>query len=206
MILWRALPWQARIAPDEPGGALWFPRELQGAGRHDNPDRYGCLYATEDPVSAVAECLAPFRGSGRLSAAMLTRAGLPLALAELRLEGEGEPCVDLDDARILVRERLRPSQVATRARAVTQAYAARLFDRHPQALGLRWWSTLEASLANVTLYDRAAPRLSSAHVRPLTLADGHVRGAAELLGLVLTHRGTAPPPAPRRPARRHREA
>jgi hypothetical protein len=206
VILWRALPWRARSAPSEPGGALWFPRELQGAGRHDNPDRYGCLYATEDPVSAVAECLAPFRGTGRLSTAMLTRAGLPLALAELRLASPGEACVDLDDAHVLARERLRPSQVATRSRNVTQACAAGLFDRHPQALGLRWWSTLEASLANVTLYDRAGPHLSSERVRPLTLADAHVRDAAELLGLVLTRPESARPPEPPRPARRRRGA
>ncbi len=216
MILWRALPWRARSAPSEPGGALWFPRELQGAGRHDNPDRYGCLYATEDPVSAIAECLAPFRGTGRLSDTMLVRAGLPLALAELRLAGAGEAsagqagageaCLNLDDPPVLVRERLWPSQVATRSRGVTQAYAADLFDRHPRALGLRWWSTLEASLANVTLYDRAGPRLSSERVRPLTLADAPVREAAELLGLAITHPGSAPPPPLPRPARRRRGA
>ena len=36
------------------------------------------------------------------------------------------------------------------------AYAERLFDKHPDALGLRWWSTLESSWINVTLFDRAA--------------------------------------------------
>ena len=51
---------------------------------------------------------------------------------------------------------LRPSQVATNRRAVTQPDAARLFDAHPDAAGLRWWSTLEASWINVTLFDRAA--------------------------------------------------
>ncbi len=207
MILWRALPWRARSAPTEPGGALWFPRELQGAGRHDNPERYGCLYATEDPVAAVTECLAPFRGAGPLSTAMLTRAGLPLALAELRLEADDmtTALVDLDDPRVLVGERLRPSQVATRSRSVTQAQAVRLFDKHPRALGLRWWSTLEASLVNVTLYDRAAPRLSSEGVHPLTLTDAPVREAAELLGLAFTRPGSSSPPAPPRPAQRRRD-
>jgi hypothetical protein len=38
----------------------------QGAGRHDNPELYGCLYASEESVSAVAEQLAPFRGTGSL--------------------------------------------------------------------------------------------------------------------------------------------
>jgi hypothetical protein len=180
--LWRLLPWSARAAPTEPGGALWFPRELQGAGRHDNPDRYGCLYVTEAPISALAEALAPFRGTGQLTAAMLTRAGLPLALAELHL-AHSAALIDLDDPQILVRHRLRPSAIATGARAVTQAYAARLFIERPHALGLRWWSTLEASLTNVTLFDRATERLSIADVHPLTLAHPAVHDAAELLGL-----------------------
>ncbi len=89
MNLWRVVPWRAQAPPREPGGALWFPRELQGLGRHDNPDRYGCLYASEAAVAAVAEALAPFRGSGALSPGMLTRAGLPLALARLELDERG---------------------------------------------------------------------------------------------------------------------
>src|SRR5271157_3320615 len=44
VILWRLLPWIADAPTNAPGGALWFPRELQGHGRHDNPVRYGCLY------------------------------------------------------------------------------------------------------------------------------------------------------------------
>jgi hypothetical protein len=185
--LWRLLPWNTRAAPREPGGALWFPRELQGTGRHDNPDRYGCLYVTEAPLSAVAEALASFRGTGALSAAMLTRGGLPLALAELRLEEDGE-LVDLDDPRVLVRTRLRPSEVATGSRSVTQAYAEHLFDAHPQTQGLRWWSTLEAGLINVTLFDRAARHLSAVAVRPLRLEHPVLRDAAELLGLALAPR------------------
>jgi hypothetical protein len=184
VILWRLVPWRAQAAPTQPGGALWFPRELQGLGRHDNPDRYGCLYVSHDPVSAVAEALSPFRASGTLSHRMFVRAGLPLALARLEL-GERALLVDLDDPRVLVSSDLRPSLVATRARAVTQAYAARLFDETPDAVGLRWWSTLEASLINLTLFDRAAPQLSVDDVEQLTVAHPAVVDAAELLGLAI---------------------
>ena len=188
MILWRLLPRQPDAAASAPGGALWFPRELQGAGRHDNPDLYGCLYASESPVSAVAEALAPFRGTGTLSQAMLLRANLPLALARLDLE-DGNELVDLDDPRVLTGVRLHPSQVATKARATTQAYAARLFDEHRTAVGLRWWSTLEASFANLTLYDRAVPDLSLIDLEPLTLDHPATRDAADLVGLTIA-RGT----------------
>lgn len=182
MILWRLLPQLPNTAPSSPGGALWFPRELQGAGRHDNPDRYGCLYVSESPVSAAAEALAPFRGTGALIPAMLIRAGLPLVLARLELEDDSQ-LVDLDEPRVLVRTRLRPSQVATNVRAVTQAYAARIFDEHPAAVGLRWWSTLEASLANLTLHERAADALHLLDVEKLTLEHPATREAADLLGL-----------------------
>ena len=182
MILWRVLPWDPSAAPDAPGGALWFPRPFQGTGRHDDPARYGCLYVTEQPVAAIAEALAPFRGTGDLAPELLTRMGRPLAVAELAL-ADGAELVDLDAPSTLVTERLRPSQVATGRRHVTQAYAVRLFDAHARAAGLRWWSTLEAAWACVTLFDRAAGALAVRSVRRLAITDADVLEAAAFLGL-----------------------
>jgi hypothetical protein len=182
VILWRVLPWDPSVRPANPGGALWFPRPFQGAARHDDPARYGCLYVAEDPVSAVAEALAPFRGTGDLHPEMLTRMGRPLALAELSLDDDAT-LLDLDDPAVLTDEGLRPSDVATTDRARTRADAARLFDAHPGAAGLRWWSTLEASWINVTLFDRAAPGLRLRRVRALAPAEEEVASAARFLGL-----------------------
>jgi RES domain len=182
VILWRVLPWDPSARPGAPGGALWFPRAFQGTGRHDDPARYGCLYVTEEPVAAVAEALAPFRGTGDLGPELLVRLGRPLAVAELRLASEAT-LLDLDDPRTLVAEELRPSQVATGRRAVTQADAGRLFAAHPEAAGLRWWSTLESAWACVTLFDRAAAALTLRAVRRLGLADADVRAAGAFLGL-----------------------
>jgi hypothetical protein len=182
VILWRVLPWDPSARPANPGGALWFPRPFQGTGRHDSPARYGCLYVTESAASAIAEALAPFRGTGDLRPELLARMGRPLAVAELELGGDGA-LIDLDDPAVLAAERLRPSQVATTRRALTQEYAARLFDSHPDAPGLRWWSTLEASWINVTLFDRAVPELTVRAVRPLAASDEDVREAARFLGL-----------------------
>jgi RES domain len=187
VILWRLLPMAPGVAPSSPGGALWFPRELQGAGRHDNPERYGCMYLSESPISAIAEALAQFRGAGVLSQGMLIRANLPLALVQVDC-GDDESLVDLDDPPVLTRTRLRPSQVATKVRAITQAYATRIFDADPAAVGLRWWSTLEASLTNITLYDRAASALRLVDSEKLTLEHAATREAADLLGLTIAHR------------------
>ena len=108
--------------------------------------------------------------------------GRPLALAELELD-DGAPLSTSTTRACSTAEGLRPSQVATSRRAATQAYAARLFDAHPQAAGLRWWSTLEASWINVTLFDRAAAALRVRAVRALDAADEDVRDAARFLGL-----------------------
>lgn len=184
MRLWRALPLDRRAAPEREGGALWFPRLWQGGGRHDNPDLYGCLYVSEEPVSAVAELLAPFRGTGELLPQMLVRFGMPVSLAALELES-GVTAVDLDDPSTLLASDLRPSLVATRHRALTQRQAAELHGAHAEAIALRWWSTLESSWINWTLFDRAAPHLAVDEVRKLTVADAVVLEAADLLGLAL---------------------
>jgi hypothetical protein len=161
--------------------ALWFPRVFQGEGRHDNPALYGCLYVADRPLSCVVEQLARFRGQ-KLSPGLLRRRGLPLALAELELRDDAQ-LLDLDDPAVLRRERLRPSQVATRHRDVTQPQAAALHEQHPEAAGMRWWSTWEASWANVTLFDRAAPALRVQAVRDLDVDDPAVREAADFFGL-----------------------
>jgi hypothetical protein len=181
VILQRCFAWSRRARPAEQDGPLWVPRAFQGDGRHDNPDLYGCLYLTDRETSAVAEQLARFR-TQRLQAALLRRRGLPLALAALELDNEVE-ILDLDDPRVLVRERLRPSAVATRRREVTQPQARALHGARPRAAALRWWSTFEASWANYTVFDRALPALSVVDVRELTLEDDSVAAAADFLGL-----------------------
>ena len=160
---------------------MWFPRRLQGGGRHDNPGDYGCLYLTDREESAVVEQLAPLRGS-LFGPWMLVRNGLPLALAALDLADEAM-LVDLDEPRVLTRERLRPSLVATRMRRVTQPQALAIHRRHSDAAGIRWWSTEEASWINVTLFDRARTSLRLLELRKLTPDDRAVARAADFLGM-----------------------
>jgi RES domain len=180
--LWRALPLDRKARPTEAGGPLWFPRLQQVGGRHDNPDLYGCLYVAEQAASAVAELLAPFRGTGKLLPSMLVRYGTPLALAALELE-DGVTAIDLDDPATLIATALRPSQVATRRREATQRQAAEVYEAHPAALGIRWWSTLESSWINWTLFDRAAGSLEVREAEDLTVEHPVVAEAADLLGL-----------------------
>jgi RES domain-containing protein len=182
VIVWRVLPVDPAAAQDAAGGPLWFPREHQGTARHDNPTVYGCLYVAETPVSAVAEALAPFRGRGALSPAMLERAGRRLSLVALELR-EPAGLLDLDAPQTLAAEDLRPSNVATRVRQRTQSDALALFEAHRRATGLRWWSTIEASWINVTVFDRARRRLRLRSVELLAPDHEVVRAATVELGL-----------------------
>jgi len=181
VILHRCFGWSRRAAPDEAGGALWLPREFQGDGRHDNPERYGCLYLAERPEAAVVEQLARFRGNV-LVPGMLRRRGLPLALAVLELDGRAR-LVDLDRPDVLAERGLRPSLVATRHREVTQPQA--LAIHATGADGVRWWSTFESLWANVTLFDRAVRRLRVVSVAALAADDPPLREVLDLLGIAV---------------------
>ena len=184
MTLYRCFAWREAARHDQQDGPLWFPRMFQGDGRHDNPDVYGCLYLSDRPVSCIVEQLAAFRGQ-RLTASMLRRRGLPLALARLELK-ESSELVDLDDPIVLRRERLRPSLVATRDRTKTQPQALALYRNHATAAGMRWWSVWEALWVNVTLFDRAAKALTLVDVTELSLDHSNLLEAAEIFGLRIT--------------------
>jgi hypothetical protein len=181
VIVYRCFAWDARAAERETDGAVWFPRVYQGEGRHDNPDLFGCLYLSAGALSPVVEQFARFRGQ-RLLPSLLRRRGLPLALAELELDAAAD-ILDLDEPATLRREGLRPSLVATRHRSVTQPQARMLHQRHLTLAGLKWWSTYEASWANVTLFDRAAAHLRLRSVRALSIRDPLVVEAADFFGL-----------------------
>ncbi len=182
MRLWRVFPWDAEAGPGSRGHPLWIPRSLQGAGRHDNPELYGAIYLSERPAAAVAETIAHLRGQA-LDDADLERAGLRLALVGLEASVDGR-LWDLDEARVLMERRLRPSVVATRVRRTTRRWAAELFRARPWRDGIRWWSTLEAAWMHVTLFDRALRRIEPAGPpEPLRLAHVAVREAADAVGV-----------------------
>jgi hypothetical protein len=181
VILFRCFAWDRNVSGRARGGALWFPRLLQGEGRHDAPALYGCLYVSVEPVSALVEQLSGLTGTS-IGPSDLLRHGKPLALAALELD-DGADLLDLDNASVLEREDLRPSRVATHDRATTQGQASELFQRHGEVVGLRWWSTFESLWANITLFDRGETALELSDVHALDVSDDVVAEAADFLGL-----------------------
>lgn len=183
-MLFRVFPFLPGAEPSLEGGALYVARERQGPSRHDNPDSYGALYAARLPQSAIAEHIQRFRGQTLTDGDLERADGRRYALAAIE-DGALEGLVDLDDPHELATRDLRPSAVATRRRATTRPIALSLFRQG--FVGFQWWSTLEASWANVTLFaERAAPRLTlEAAPVPLSVELPELREAAELIGVSL---------------------
>lgn len=183
-MLYRVFPLLPGAEPRRPGGALHVARVRQGSGRHDNPDLYGALYCARSPLSAVAERIQAFRGQVLAERDLERPGGGRLALAALD-DGGIAAVADLDDPAQLVRLGVRPSQVATRARARTQALARRIHAEG--APGLAWWSVLEASWINVTLFAERCGEALAVSGEPEQLSTSHplVVEAAALLGVRL---------------------
>jgi hypothetical protein len=184
-VLYRLFPWDPAADAAASGGALFNPRAQQGSGRHDNPHLYGALYVARVEVSAVAEWLVAFRGQSLAADDFVRTDGRRWGL--VGLDDSGLPdIVDLDDPSELAARGLRPSRVATRVRSTTQEVAGTLFAEGIPGFG--WWSTLEASWPNVTLFaERALPALRVAD-GPREIAIDHpiVRAAAAAIGVTLS--------------------
>jgi hypothetical protein len=151
-MLYRLFPWDAGAGDRAPGGPLFVPRHLQGRGRHDDPSRYGAVYLSRSRVSVVAELLRLLQPE-RVGPHDLRDGGRPYAVAAFD-EGGLRGLIDLDEPGVLVERGLRPSGIATRDREATQAIAVDAYE--DGFLGLEWWSTVEASWINVTLFAERA--------------------------------------------------
>lgn len=169
---------------DEEGGALFVPRLLQGRGRHDNPSDYGALYLSRTPESPVAEILRDLRRR-EVADRDLGAGAVRFALAPIDDSAVTE-LVDLDDPLALSPRKLRPSQVATGNRRMTRRMALSLYREGVN--GFEWWSTIEASWVNVTLFaDRSLGALRLAgEPEPLSVTHPAVRAAAEAVGVLLS--------------------
>ncbi len=161
-----------------------MPRSMQGSGRHDNPELYGAVYGSVDPVSCVAEALQPFRNQAVNDPDLRRKPNRTLALVQLELADAVGIC-DLDNPEELQARHLRPSRVAAMDRHLTQEIAANLF-RDGYA-GFLWWSILESLWINTTLFaERTEPGLKvKSGPSQLQTGSPEVVAAARRLGIRL---------------------
>ena len=158
-ILYRVLPYLDTAKAGKPGHPLYLP-PARGSNRVDNPGRYQVLYLGDDPAGAVAEAFGSFsRWNRGLFRGTPSLGGKHAGLVSYELDDSAALC-DLDDAYALVELGLRPSEVVTRNRLVTQAWALTLYETGSYA-GVRWWSYDDPRWGSVGLWDD----------RQLTVAD-----------------------------------
>jgi hypothetical protein len=152
--------------PDEPGGALYVPR--QGGGRLDNPELYSVLYLSDAAAGAIAEAFGRFpEWTPAVLAGSPSLPGSTRAIARYGLSDEAQLC-DLDDPEQLKRLRLRPSEVVSRDYGRTRSWARRIYEQR-QWIGVRWWSYYDPRWASVGLWDIG--RLKVEDVRSLRLDE-----------------------------------
>jgi hypothetical protein len=191
LIFYRVFDWDRVSKGAKPGGPCYVPRARQGSGRHDIPERDGVLYVALNAVSAVAEAIQAYRNQMvdnedfEIEGHKIQALSSMESIRKLRL-------IDLTDPRELARRSIRPAQVATRDRSVTQQLALSLFEERVD--GFLWWSTLEAAWTNATLFQgRVMKKLRLSHaVKPLSIDLPEVVAAARHLNIRLTSRGLPP--------------
>ncbi len=157
MRLYRVFPYVPGATADEPGGAFFRPRG--GYNRADSPipGAYRCLYAGDTPEGSIAEAFGRFdtwdRALIEAEPALPQLPGSKFALAAYELAANA-PLRNLDDPRVLMEEALRPSDVVTRDRAISQTWAARVEATHRYA-GVSWWSYYDSRWSSTALWDVA---------------------------------------------------
>lgn len=181
MYLYRVFPYVPRARAGQPGHPAYLnPR--QGAGRIDNPDSYICWYLARDAAAAVGEVFGDLAQwtADALIVPFLEGARRALGVYELPDEVR---VLDLDDARNLVELGLRPTNVVSRDRKVTQAWAMSIFSvrdtsGEPAWDGVSWWSMRESSWPVYGIWG-VTPK--PVDVQPLTLESAAVIQASDLL-------------------------
>lgn len=178
MLLYRVFAWLRTAAEGEPGHALYVP-ELQGAGRADNVGRYRALYVSSAAAGAIAEA---FGNLKVWTPRMLLRPDLPGSVRSLGayVVSDDPAIFDLDDAQALATLGLRPSQVVTRDREVTQRWALAIYEQR-RWIGVRWWSYYDPRWYSYAFWELAAltPQLNA--IQPLTIDHPALVEACEVL-------------------------
>lgn len=134
------------------------------------------LYLSDSPEGACAEAFAYLPVWNDLL--LLGSPLLPGSVAAVATVTLNASVCDLDDAARLVDLGLRPSEVVTRDRAVTQAWALRIYGERRWA-GVRWWSYHDPRWGSHGIWD--VDTLALEGVEPVSLDHPGVLEAAEVL-------------------------
>lgn len=185
MRLYRCYPRVPGARRGKPGHWSYLPRP-QLHGRWDNADLYDSWYLSRSAVGAVAESF--YNKQRWIPEVFLTPAGHSRAMAVFEFDDD-RPLLDLDDAEVLSRLGVKPSQVVVQDLSTTQQIARRVHEAAAREYaGMSWWSSQLPSQTSVMLWgaDAAPPDgLRLVGIEPLSVEHPAVSEAAAQLYRVL---------------------
>lgn len=181
MLLYRCFPRVPGARKGKPGHWSYLPRP-QLHGRWDNADLYDSWYLSQSRVGAVCESF--YNKQRWIPEVFLTSAGHSRGLAVFEFD-EQLPLLDLDDATVLARLEVKPSQIVVPDLSTTQELARRIYNLTANEFaGISWWSSQMPSESSVLLWstDGAPPRgLRLVGIEPLSTEHPAVIDAASKL-------------------------
>lgn len=185
MRLYRCYPRVPGARRGKPGHWSYLPRP-QLHGRWDNADLYDSWYLSRSAVGAIAESF--YNKQRWIPEVFLTPAGHSRAMAVFEFDDD-RPLLDLDDAEVLSRLGVKPSQVVVQDLSTTQQIARRVHEAAAREYaGMSWWSSQLPSQTSVMLWaaDAAPPEgLRLVGIEPLSVEHPAVIEAAAQLYRVL---------------------
>jgi hypothetical protein len=182
---YRISPWDPARPASQLFAGLAATRAGQQSGRWDNSRLYGALYLSLAQAGAVAEVFGNHSvwtdALFDVPSSKLRRHLLTVEVDDAVMAG----VVDIDDAALLARRGLRPSQIAGRARTATRSLAVDLFAEG--ATGIRFWSYYRPEWTNLVLFvppvDASGVMVVEAEAMHLTMPC--VAAASEMLCRVI---------------------
>ena len=118
---WRVFPWDAKAPPGAPYTPEYIlPAGVQTGGRFDLGTSPTLYLALEDPAHALAEVLQSLRGKRLIRGGHLRRKARGRAAVTWLEASVYDALPDLGDPATLVRYGIRPDDLASRERVVTQ--------------------------------------------------------------------------------------
>lgn len=184
MLLYRVAPYLASVTdPDRPGHPAYLHRPAQGRGRLDNREIYDVWYLALTQSGAIGETffsIPVWKDEMFLFGDSIP--GARYALHRFSIEDEC-PIIDLDDSQTLVDYGLRPTQIVTPNRSLSQRWALKLYeDKNPSSgyawHGIRWWSRTHSDWPVLGLFRCIPEYIDTEH---LSIKHPAVRDAAAVL-------------------------
>jgi hypothetical protein len=180
MIVYRVSPFLPAAAAGTPGSPTYLHKP-QTQGRLDNSSHYDIWYLSLTEAGAVGETFASHPTWSDLMFEFGKLPGARFSLHSFQIP-DSCPLLDLDDANSLFERALRPTQVVTLNRSVTQSWALKIWNEIGTGgrkwHGVRWWSRHSAEWPVIALWTGTPTLIES---EPLSTVHKSVIEAAGVL-------------------------